>query len=153
MDETDCRAICLLDEKCVAVQHSAWRGCKLLDTRKDLTALKKNSKLVVFLSRLQRLKENFVLKDLKVRETQPRRGEKQVSNISECISFCGEDAFCQAFVMCDKKIGSWCANAKGNCLLYSKQKITAVEINQDSEMHYVWKNYTLAEEPITKNPV
>ncbi|XP_022796663.1 uncharacterized protein LOC111335083 isoform X2 [Stylophora pistillata] len=150
VDETDCRAICLLDEKCVAVQYSAWRGCKLFDTKKDLTAGETtNSKLVVFLSRLHRLKESFVLKHLKVKEIEQRRGEKQSANVSECSLFCAEDAFCQAFVMCDPKIsGSWCKNAKGNCLLYSKQKSTAVEINEYSEIHYVWKNYTLAEEPV-----
>ena len=137
----------------MAVQFTVhiWRGCKLLDTKRKLQVLTTNerqSKLVVFLPRLQREKKNFILYQLKVKANQQRRGEWQASNSTECSSFCAQDAFCQAFVMCNPVQGSWCKNAKDkvNCLLYSKQQITAVEIDAHSEMHYVWKDYTKAAE-------
>ena len=46
--------------------------------------------------------------------------------------------------MCKPEQESWCGNAKDtvNCLLYSKQQITAVEKDIHSEMHFVWKDYT-----------
>ena len=153
VDETDCRAICLLEEDCVAIQLFkgellkvfAWRGCKLLDSKGKLQVITDNSKwskTVVFLQRLQRERKNFILSQLKVKANQPRRGEYQASNSTQCASFCEKDAFCQAFVMCKPAQGSWCEKAKGNCLLYSKQQITAVEKDSDSELHFVWKNYT-----------
>ena len=97
---------------------------------------------MVFLPRLQREKKNFILYQLKVKANLQRRGELQASNSTMCASFCAQDAFCQAFVMCNPVQGSWCKNAKGNCLLYSKQQITAVELDAHSEMHFVWKDYT-----------
>ena len=153
VDETDCRAICLLEEDCVAIQlfkgelwkMFAWRGCKLLDSKGKLQVItddSKWSKTVVFLPRLQRERKNFILSQLKVKANQPRRGEYQASNSTQCASFCEKDAFCQAFVMCKPAQGSWCENAKGNCLLYSKQQITAVEKDMHSELHFVWKDYT-----------
>ena len=154
VDETDCRAICLLEEDCVAIQlfkgellkMFAWRGCKLLDSKGKLQVITDNSKwskTVVFLQRLQRERKNFILSQLKVKANQPRRGEYQASNSTQCASFCEKDAFCQAFVMCKPAQGSWCENAKGNnCLLYSKQQITAVEKDMHSELHFVWKDYT-----------
>ena len=36
--------------------------------------------------------------------------------------------------------------AKSNCLLYSKQQITAVKIDKDSEMQLLRKDNSLAEE-------
>jgi len=96
----------------------------------------------VFLPRLQREKTNFVLCQLKVKPDQQRRNEVKAFNITDCSSSCAQDAFCQAFVMCNTVQGSWCEKARGNCLLYSKQQITAVEKDQYSEMHFVWKDYT-----------
>ena len=148
VDETDCRAVCLLEENCVAVQYTAgtfWRGCKLLDTTRKLKVLNanaKSSKIVVFLPRLQREKRKFVLYQLKIKPNQQRREEVRVSNVTDCSSSCAQDAFCQAFVMCNPVQGSWCEKARGNCLLYSKQQITAVEKDVHSEMHFVWKDYT-----------
>ena len=145
VDETGCRAVCLLEENCVAVQFTFLRGCKLLDTKVKFQVLAYNavlSRTVVFLPRLQREKKNFILYQLKVKANQPRRGEYQASNSTQCGSFCAKDAFCQAFVMCKLEQGSWCQNVEGNCLLYSKQQITAVEKDMHSEMHCVWKNYT-----------
>ena len=145
VDETDCRAICLLDENCMAVQYTMfWRGCKLLDTTKKLTAVNANAKsfkIVVFLPRLQREKKNFILYQLKVKPNQQRRGEEKASNVTVCSSYCAQDAFCQAFVMCSPVQGSWCEKTRGNCFLYSKQQITAVEKDEHSDMHFVWKNY------------
>jgi len=145
VDETECRAICLLEENCVAIQFTFRRGCKLFDTKGKFQVLTDNAKLsktVVFLPRLQREKKNFILYQLKVKANQQRRNELKVSNNTQCASSCSKDAFCQAFVMCKPEQGSWCENAKGNCLLYSKQQITAVEKDMHSEMHFVWKNYT-----------
>ena len=145
VDETDCRAICLLEENCVAVQFTFQRGCKLLDTKGKFQVLTDNailSKTVVFLPRLQREKKNFILYQLKVKANQPRRGQLKASNTTQCASSCSKDAFCQAFVMCKPEQESWCQNAQGNCLLYSKQQITAVEKDMHSEMHFVWKDYT-----------
>ena len=145
VDETECRAICLLEENCVAVQFTFRRGCKLLDTKGKFQVLTDNAKLsktVVFLPRLQREKKNFILYQLKVKANQQRRAELKASNNTQCASSCSKDAFCQAFVMCKPAQGSWCEKAKGNCLLYSKQQITAVEKDSDSELHFVWKNYT-----------
>ena len=108
-----------------------------------LNAHDKTSKIVVFLPRLQREKKNFILYQLKVKPDQQRRNEVKAFNITDCSSSCAQDAFCQAFVICDPMPGSWCENAKGYCLLYSKQQqITAVEKDQHSEMHFVWKDYT-----------
>lgn len=106
----------------------------------------KLSKLVVFLPRLQREKKNLVLYQLKVKANQQRRGEHKATNSTECSSFCAQDAFCHAFVLCNPVQGSWCKSAKGNCLLYSKQQITAVETDVHSELHFVWKDYTKATE-------
>ena len=147
VDETDCRAICLLEENCVAVQFTFQRGCKLLDTKGKFQVLTDNailSKTVVFLPRLQREKKNFILYQLKVKANQPRRGQLKASNSTQCASSCSKDAFCQAFVMCKPEQGSWCENAKDNvnCQLYSKQQITAVEKDMHPEMHFVWKDYT-----------
>ena len=152
VDETDCRAICFLEEKCVAVQFTFRRGCKLLDTKgkfQVLTDDAKLSKTVVFLPRLQREKENFILYELKVKAIQQHRDQLQASNSTQCGSFCSQDAFCQAFVMCKPEQGSWCENADGNCLLYSKQQITAVEKDMHSEMHFVWKDYTQVQEKMS----
>ena len=145
VDETECRAICLLEENCVAIQFTFRGGCKLLDTKgkfQVLTANAKLSKTVVFLPRLQREKKNFILYQLKVKANQQRRNELKASNSTQCASSCSKDAFCQAFVICKPEHRNWCENAKGNCLLYSKQQITAVEKDMHSEMHFVWKNYT-----------
>ena len=136
----------------MAFQHGMFRGapgCKLLDTKTKLKALKKNeAKLEIFLPRLQREKENLILDQLKVKANQQRRGEFQAANSAECSSFCAHDAFCRAFVMCDPVQGSWCQFAKGNCLLYSKLQVTAVQLDIHSEMHFVWKDYTKAKENI-----
>ena len=134
----------------IALQFSSVtfrRGCKLLGTKAKfqvLTDKAKLSKTVVFLPRLQREKKNFILYQLKVKANQPRRGEYQAFNSTQCASSCSKGAFCQAFVMCKPEQGSWCENAKDNvnCLLYSKQQITAVEKDMHSEMHFVWKDYT-----------
>ena len=149
VDETNCRAICLLEADCVAIEvfngggQFAWRGCKLLDSKGKYSADdSKWSKTVLFLPRLQRERKNFTLSQLKVKANQPRRGEYRASNSTQCASSCSKDAFCQAFVMCEREQGSWCENAKGNCLLYSKQQITAVEKDMHSELHFVWKDYT-----------
>ena len=147
MDETDCRAVCQLEENCVAVQYTVGKGCKLLDTnlKRKLQVLNtddtKLSNLEVFLPRLQREKKNFILYQLKVKANQQRRGEFKAANSTECSYFCAQDAFCQAFVLCNDVQGSWCENAKGSCLLYSKQQISAVEKDVHSEMHFVWKDY------------
>ena len=131
----------------MAVQYTErMRGCKLLDTKGKLEVLNTNeakqTKLVVFLPRLQREKKNLILDQLKVKTNQQRRGESQAANSTECSSVCARDAFCQAFVMCNPVQGSWCENTKGNCLLYSKQQVTAIQIDVHSEMHFVWKDYT-----------
>lgn len=152
MDETDCRASCLIEENCVAVYYSAERrGCKLLDAKTKFMAFKtdiKTSKLVVFLPRLQREKENFILYQLRVKPNQQPREAVQATNTTECSSSCSQDAFCRAFVMCNPVQGSWCENAKGNCLLYSQQQITAVVEDDNSEIHFVWKDYTKVTENI-----
>ena len=152
VDETDCRASCLLEEKCVAVQYSAERrGCKFLEATRKLLAFKtdvKTSKVVVFLPRLQREKENFILYGLRVKPNQQPRGAVQASNATECNSSCSQDAFCRAFVMCNPVSGSWCEKAKGNCLLYSQQQITAVVRDANSEIYFVWKDYTKVTENI-----
>ena len=151
VDETGCRAICLLEVNCVAVQYTPWmlgthlwRGCKLFGSQRKLQVIYDNAKptkTVLFLPRLQREKKNFVLYRLKVKANQPRRGEFKASNSTQCGFFCAQDAFCQAFVICKPDRQSWCSNAKGNCLLYSKQQITAVEKDIHSEMRFVWKDY------------
>ena len=152
MDETDCRASCLLEENCIAMQYSAERrGCKFLDAKKKFFAFKtvtKTSKLVVFLPRLQREKKNFALYWLRVKPDQQPRGTVQASNTTECSSSCSQDAFCRVFVMCNPVPGSWCENAKGNCMLYSQQQITAVVEDRNSEIHFVWKDYTKVTENI-----
>ena len=152
VDETACRAICLLEENCVAVQYTPrmlgvhlWRGCKLFGIKGKLQVIYDNARLtktVVFLPRLQREKKTFISYHLKVKANQPRRSEFKASNSTRCGSFCAQDAFCQAFVICKPEGRGWCSNAKGNCLLYSKQQITAVEKDIHSEMHFVWKDYT-----------
>ncbi|CAH3046890.1 unnamed protein product [Porites lobata] len=137
--------MCLLEENCVAIQFTFRRGCKLLDTKGKFQVLTDNAKLsktVVFLPRLQREKKNFILYQLKVKANQQRRGQLKASNTTQCACSCSKDAFSQAFVMCKPEQESWCQNAQGNCLLYSKQQITAVEKDMHSEMHFVWKDYT-----------
>lgn len=141
VDEASCRASCLLEETCVAVQfYVDTTGCKFLDTAMRLTAIEsKTSKIVVFLPRLQRQRKNFILHDLKVKAADQAR-ESINANITACNVSCSQDAFCGAFVMCQRAQGSWCATSK-NCLLYSKQQVSSVEIDKNSEMHFVWKDY------------
>lgn len=67
-----------------------------------------DTRLVVFLPTLQRVKSNFIVQNLKIKETYPRLGERQASNATVRNSFCAEDAFCQAFVICNPVRGSWC---------------------------------------------
>ena len=118
------------------------RGCKLLDTTRTLeaTEAKPTSKIVVFLPRLQRQRKNLVLSDLKVKTDQQPRHSLQAGNITVCNESCSQDAFCAAFVMCQRVQGSWCETSM-NCLLYSKQQVAAVERDEHSEMHFVWKDY------------
>lgn len=141
VDEASCRASCLLEETCVAVQfYVDMKGCKFLDTAMRLTAIEaKTSKIVVFLPRLQRQRKNFILHDLKVKAADQAR-ESINANITACNVSCLQDAFCGAFVMCQRAQGSWCTTSK-NCLLYSKQQVSSVEIDKNSEMHFVWKDY------------
>lgn len=143
VDEAECRASCLLEETCLAVQYSAdMRGCKLLDTTRRSIVAKRTSKIVVFLPRLQRERKTLVLNDLKVKTDQPPRHSLQAANMTVCNASCSQDAFCAAFVMCQQVPGSWCQTSK-NCLLYSKQQLAAVERDENSEMNFVWKDYAL----------
>ena len=118
------------------------KGCKFLDTTMRLTAIEtKTSKIVVFLPRLQRQRKNFILHDLKVKAAEQARQSIVAANISACNVSCSEDACCGAFVMCQQHVGgSWCKTSK-NCLLYSKQQVSSVENDKNSEMHFVWKDY------------
>ena len=138
----------------MAVQYSAERrGCKFLDATRKFMAFKtdiKTFKLVVFLPRLQREKKNFTLYELRVKPNQLPRKTLQASNTTECSSSCSKDAFCRVFVMCNPVLGSWCENAKGNCMLYSQQQITAVIEDDNSEIHFVWKDYTKVTENINR---
>ena len=145
MDEAGCRASCLLEDTCLAVQYSSdTRGCKLLDTTRRSVEEKSTSKIIVFLPRLQREKDTLVFYNLKVKTDQLPRRSEIAGNITQCNASCSQDAFCAAFVFCNPDAGSWCATSK-NCLLYSKQQVTAVEKdeNEDSLMYFVWKNYDL----------
>lgn len=155
MDETDCRAVCQLEEKCVAFQYTDRQGCKLLDLQRKLhvkTDYTKPTNLVVFLSRLQRKKKDFILYQLRVKAKQERRGESlNATNSTKCSSCCAQDAFCQAFVFCNRVPGSWCEEDQVNCLFYSKQKMSAVEKNEHFEMHFVWKDYSKVREKRDKD--
>ena len=146
-DEAECRASCLLEDTCLAVQYSTdTRGCKLLRTQQKKRAVdEEKSKIVIFLPRLQREKEILVFDDLKVKtDQQPRRSEK-ASNIAVCNAFCSHDAFCAAFVFCRRDAKSWCSSQTSkNCLLYSEQQVAAVEKDKYSVMYFVWKDYALA---------
>ena len=143
MDEAGCRASCLLEDTCLAVQYSSdTRGCKLLDTTRRSVEEKSTSKIIVFLPRLQREKDTLVFYNLKVKTDQLPRRSEIAGNITQCNASCSQDAFCAAFVYCFPFAGSWCETSK-NCLLYSKQQVTAVEKdeNEYSVMYFVWKNY------------
>ncbi|XP_015762332.1 PREDICTED: uncharacterized protein LOC107341429 [Acropora digitifera] len=142
LDEAGCRASCLLEDTCLAVQFSATtRGCKLLDTKPRWVKDEAKSKIVVFLTRLQRERNTLVFNELKVKTTQQPRRSEIADNITECNSSCFQDAFCAAFVFCvPSRTGSWCKTSK-NCLLYSKQQVAAVEEDEYSEMYFVWKDY------------
>ena len=147
IDETRCRAICLLEFACLAVQYSTKpRLCKLLGTKETSVENKLTSKIIVFLPRLQRERDTLVFNHLKVKtDIQPRF--KSAGNITECNATCSQDAFCAAFVLCDRKAGSWCETAM-NCLLYSEQQVAraAVEKDENSLMYFVWKNYDLVKD-------
>ena len=143
VDEAGCRASCLLEDNCLAVQYSTdTTGCKLLNTEPRWVEDKPTSKIVVFLPRLQRERDTLVLKDLKVKtDLQARRSEK-ADNITVCNESCSQDAFCAAFVFCYRVTGSWCRTPTSmNCLLYSKQQVAAVEKDEYSVMYFVWKDY------------
>lgn len=142
IDEAGCRASCLLEDTCLAVQYSAdTRGCKLLDTTpRYVEDSAKTSKIVLFLPRLQRERNNIVFNDLKVKtDLNPR--SKIKANITFCNESCFQDAFCAAFVFCEPSMtGSWCETSM-NCLLYSKQQVAAVQEDEYSVMYFVWKDY------------
>ena len=142
-DEAECRASCLLEDTCLAVQYSTdIRGCKLLRTEKKTAVEDRMSKIVIFLPRLQREKKNLVFDHLKVKtDQQPRRSERAAS-ITVCNGFCSHDAFCAAFVFCHRNAKSWCSSRTSkNCLLYSEQQVAAVEEDEYSVMYFVWKDY------------
>lgn len=145
VDEAGCRASCLLEDTCLAVQYSTdTRGCKLLDTKPRSVEDKSTSKIVVFLPRLQREKDTLVFDDLKVKTDQQPRRSKIAGNITVCNVSCSQDAFCAAFVFCHRDAGSWChSKTSKNCLLYSKQQVAAVEKDEYSVMYFVWKDYAL----------
>ena len=142
VDEAGCRASCLLEDTCLAVQFSATTGgCKLLDTKPTRVEDEPTSKIVVFLTRLQRERNTLVFNELKVKTIQQPRRSEIAGNITECNSSCFQDAFCAAFVFCKPSMtGSWCETSK-NCLLYSKQQVAAVEKDGSSMMYFVWKDY------------
>ena len=141
VDEAGCRASCLLEDNCLAVQFSATtRGCKLLDTTRTSVYGEPTSKIVVFLTRLQRERNNLVFFHLKVKTTQQPRRSEIAGNIMECNSSCFQDAFCAAFVFYISSVtGGW--RKTKNCLLYSKQQVAAVEEDKYSVMYFVWKDY------------
>ena len=148
MDEAGCRASCLLEDTCLAVQYSTkTSGCKLLDTKETWVENKLTSKIIVFLPRLQRERDTLVFNYLKVKKDMQPRRSKSAGNITECNATCSQDAFCAAFVLCDRKAGSWCETAM-NCLLYSEQQVAraAVEKDENSLMYFVWKNYDLVKD-------
>ncbi|XP_068739532.1 uncharacterized protein [Montipora capricornis] len=145
MDEAGCRASCLLEDNCLAVQYSTdTRGCKLLDTKPRSVENKPTSKIVVFLPRLQRERDTLVFKNLKVKTDKQPRHSEIAGNITDCNASCSQDAFCAAFVFCYRDGGSWCETSM-NCLLYSKQQVAAVEKDEEgySWMYFVWKDYHL----------
>ena len=150
IDEAGCRASCLLEDTCLAVQYSTeTSGCKLLDTKETWVENKATSKIIVFLPRLQRERATLVFNNLKVKvDVQPRQTTKAV-NRRQCETRCSEDAFCAAFVLCDRKAGSWCETAM-NCLLYSEQQFPDATFEKDENEHsmmsFVWKNYDLAKD-------
>ena len=95
VDEAECRASCLLEETCLAVQYSAdMRGCKLLDTTRRSIVAKRTSKIVVFLPRLQRERKTLVLNDLKVKTDQPPRHSLQAANMTVCNASCSRRLLC-----------------------------------------------------------
>ena len=145
MDEAGCRASCLLEDTCLAVQYSTeTSGCKLLDT--EMTSVEEStSKIIVFITRLQRERKTLVFKYLKVKTDQLPRLSKKAVNSTQCNESCSQDAFCAAFVFCLPDAGSWCETSM-NCLLYSEKQVAAVETDESmmSCMYFVWKNYDLA---------
>ena len=145
VDEAGCRASCLLEDTCLAVQYSTdTRGCKLLDTKPTSAEDEPTSKIVVFLPRLQRERDTLVFDDLKVKTDQQPRRSKIADNITVCNMSCSHDAFCAAFVFCYRISKSWCSSRTSmNCLLYSKQQVAAVEKDEYSVMYFVWKDYAL----------
>ena len=148
MDEAGCRASCLLEDTCLAVQYSTeTSGCKLLDTEVTWVEDKSTSKIIIFLPRLQRERDTLVFKNLKVKTDQQARGSKKFDNITECNASCSQDAFCAAFVFCYPDAGSWCETAM-NCLLYSEKQVAAVEKDKSEKslMFFVWKNYHLVKD-------
>lgn len=150
MDEAGCRASCLLEDTCRAVQYSTeTKGCKLLDAKRAWVEDKPTSKIIVFLPRLQRERNTLVFLNLKVKTDQQPRRSQIVGNISQCNASCSEDAFCAAFVFCYRAKGSWCESTTSmNCLLYSEQQVAAVEKDEkeNSAMYFVWKNYSLVKD-------
>jgi len=126
------------------VQYSTdTRGCKLLDTKPRSAKEEPTSKIVVFLPRLQRERDTLVFNDLKVKTDQQARRSEIAGNITVCNMSCSQDAFCAAFVFCNRRDSeSWCESAM-NCLLYSKQQVAAVEKDEYSVMYFVWKDYAL----------
>ena len=150
VDEADCRTLCLQEEECVAVEYNPRSGffgntrwCEFLDTKRALRVRKSQTgKLVVFLPRLQREKKDFLLTQTKIKSKNPPRKSVKTSNVQNCSAECTQDAFCRAFVMCDVRPNSWCESTSGNCYLYSEAGIDTVEPDVNSEVHFVWKNYT-----------
>ena len=148
MDEAGCRVSCLLEDTCLAVQYSTETGgCKLLDKKSTLVAEDKpTSKIIVFLTRLQRERETLVFGNLKVKTDQLPRLSQKAGNITQCNESCSQDAFCAAFVFCFPYAGGWCETM--NCLLYSEKQVAAVEIDESGKslMFFVWKNYDLVKD-------
>ena len=150
MDEAGCRASCLLEDTCLAVQYSTeTSGCKLLDTKIASVEDKSTSKIIVFLTRLQRERETLVFDNLKVKTDQQPRLSQKAGNITQCNESCSQDAFCAAFVFCYRFSGSLCeSKTSKNCFLYSEKQVTAVETDESMAtlMYFVWKNYDLVKD-------
>lgn len=138
------------EERCVAIEHrftrpglSGYSYCGFLDGRNAIRVrTNPRSKLIVFLPRLQRERKTLVLANTKIKNFSPRTSVS-VTKIEDCIQTCGEDLFCRAFVMCNRSgKNSWCGSTKGNCYLYSENGIDNVVPDDNSQVHFVWKNFT-----------
>lgn len=161
VDEDTCKTLCLEEEQCVAVEYSRactyqeyycndnrW-VCKLVKTGTTRAVLQNyNSKIIVFLSKIQNSKGSLILQNSKVKAEEGFYQELtfvDTPDVVQCMRNCSLTPYCD-IVDVNHDYGVF-----GKCYQFAAdQKLSVVfsekpfpEIPPDQNaVHFVWKDPT-----------